>query len=34
VTQPNQARDLALAYQWDEVVWVSWAPESGGLIVG
>jgi len=34
VTEPNQARDLALAHQWDEVVWVAWAPESGVLIVG
>jgi putrescine transport system ATP-binding protein len=34
VMQPNQARDLSLAYQWDEPVWVSWAPESGVLIVG
>jgi putrescine transport system ATP-binding protein len=34
VMQPNQARDLSLAYQWDEPVWVSWTPESGVLIVG
>ena len=34
VMQPNQARDLSLAYQWDEPVWVSWSPESGVLIVG
>jgi len=34
VMQPNRARDLSLAYQWDEPVWVSWAPESGVLIVG
>jgi hypothetical protein len=33
VTQPNRVRDLSLAYQWDEPVWVSWAPESGVLIV-
>jgi putrescine transport system ATP-binding protein len=32
VTEQNQERDLTLAYQWDEVVWVSWAPESGVLI--
>ena len=34
VMQPNQSRDLSLAYQWDEPVWVSWSPESGVLIVG
>jgi putrescine transport system ATP-binding protein len=34
VTQPNRARDLDLAFQWDEPVWVSWSPESGVLIVG
>jgi putrescine transport system ATP-binding protein len=34
VTQPNRARDLALAFQWDEPVWVSWSPESGALILG
>jgi len=34
VMQPNRARDLALAFQWDEPVWVSWSPESGVLIVG
>ena len=34
VMQPNQARDLSLAYQWDEPVWVSWSPESGVLILG
>jgi putrescine transport system ATP-binding protein len=32
VTEQNQERDLTLAYQWDEVVWLSWAPESGVLI--
>jgi len=34
VMQPNRLRDLSLAYQWDEPVWVSWSPESGVLIVG
>jgi len=34
VMQPNRARDLALAYEWDEPVWVWWSPESGVLIVG
>ena len=34
VMQPNRARDLDLAFQWDEPVWVSWSPESGVLIVG
>jgi putrescine transport system ATP-binding protein len=34
VMQPNRARDLSLAYQWDEPVWVSWMPESGVLIGG
>ncbi len=33
VTQPNQARDLKLPHEWDEVVWVSWASASGVLIV-
>jgi putrescine transport system ATP-binding protein len=32
--QPNQARDLSLAYQRDETVWVAWSLESGVLIVG
>jgi putrescine transport system ATP-binding protein len=34
VMQPNQVRDLSLAHQWDEPVWVSWAPECGVLILG
>jgi putrescine transport system ATP-binding protein len=33
VTEPNQARDLALHHQWDEVVWVAWAPASGVVIL-
>ncbi len=34
VVQPNHSRDLSLAYQWGESVWLSWAPESGVLVVG
>jgi len=33
VTQPNQRRDLTLSHDWDEVVWLSWTPESGVAIV-
>jgi putrescine transport system ATP-binding protein len=33
VTQANQRRDLALAHQWDERVWVSWGEASGAFLV-
>jgi len=32
VTQANQRRDLALAFQWDERVWVSWEEAAGALL--
>ena len=32
VTAANQRRDLALAFQWDETVWVSWHEAAGGLL--
>jgi putrescine transport system ATP-binding protein len=32
VTQANARRELALAYQWDEPVWVSWPEGSGALV--
>ncbi len=31
-TQSNSQRDLSLAYQWDEAVWVSW-PEASGVVL-
>jgi putrescine transport system ATP-binding protein len=34
VMQPNRSRDLSLAYQWDEPVWVSWSTESGVVVLG
>ena len=34
VMQPNRFRDLSLAYQWDEPVWVWWSAESGVLVLG
>ena len=34
VMQANQARDLSLAYQWNEPVWASWSADSGVLIFG
>jgi putrescine transport system ATP-binding protein len=33
VTQVNQRRELALAYQWDERVWVAWEEASGAFLV-
>lgn len=33
VTQPNQRRDLELRHDWDEVVWLSWAADSGVMFV-
>jgi putrescine transport system ATP-binding protein len=33
VTQPNQRRNLTLAHDWDEVVWLTWAPESSVMLV-
>ncbi|NJN53066.1 MAG: ABC transporter ATP-binding protein [Gammaproteobacteria bacterium] len=31
-TQSNQSRDLSLAYQWEEPVWISW-PEASGVLL-
>lgn len=33
VTQPNQRRNLALTHDWDEVVWLTWTPESTVMLV-
>jgi putrescine transport system ATP-binding protein len=32
VTAANQRRDLALSFQWDETVWISWHEAAGGLL--
>jgi putrescine transport system ATP-binding protein len=32
ITESNRRRDLALAYQWEEPVWVAWEESAGALL--
>jgi len=32
ITESNRRRDLSLAYQWEEPVWVSWEERGGALL--